>query len=71
MSRGESSLIVAVGGITLPAMRLSVTGDTTDTDILAAKVETTTRMGKVGPPARAGTIWRVVTIIANLIGSGA
>jgi hypothetical protein len=80
MSGGESSLIVGVGGITLPAMRLSgyardgdirdavqqlrdsspeetVTpagrairgrkaGDTTDTDILAAKVETTTRMAK-------------------------
>ncbi len=80
MSGGESSLIAAVGGITLPAMRLSGTlavvtfgmrssscvipalrklrrllaglfagakaGDTTDTDILAAKVETTTRMAK-------------------------
>jgi hypothetical protein len=43
-------------------------GDTTDTGILAAKVEKTTRMGKVGPPARAGAKWRVVTIIESLIG---
>jgi hypothetical protein len=81
MSGGESNPIVAVGGITLPAMRLSGTltvgdirdavqelrdssrqelrrllagysqahkaGDTTDTDILAAKAGTTTRMGMV------------------------
>ena len=37
-------------------------GDTTDTGVLAAKVETTTRMGKVAYLLRAGTKWGVVTI---------
>ena len=37
-------------------------GDTTDTDILAAEVETMTRMGKVGHLLRAGAKWGVVTI---------
>jgi hypothetical protein len=89
MSGGESSPIVAVGGITLPAMRLSgmltvgdirdavqelrdssveelrrllagfsradKAGDTTDTDILAAMVGTTTRMGMVDPSAARGS----------------
>jgi len=88
--------MIAVGGITVPAMRLSGTltvgdiwdavpelrdfsleelrrllagysraqkaGDTTDTGILAAKVGTTTRMGKVGHLLRAGAKWGVVTI---------
>ena len=97
-----STPIVAVGGITLPAMRPSGTPmvgairdavrqlrdssldesetpagrgipgrirrDTTDTGILAAKVGTTARMGKVSPPARAGAKWRVVTIIASPTG---
>ena len=96
MSGGESSPIVAVGGITLPAMRLSgmltlgdirdavqelrdssleelrrllagysrayKAGDTTDTDILAAKVGTTTRMSMVAHLLRAGAKWGVVTI---------
>ena len=96
MSGGESSPIVAVGGITLPAMRLfgmltvgdirdavqelrdssleelrrllagfsraHKAGDTTDTDILAAKVGTTTRMGMVAHLLRAGAKWGVVTI---------
>jgi len=96
MGGGESSPIVAVGGITLPAMRLSgmltvcdiryavqelrdssveelrrllagfsrahKAGDTTDTDILAAKVGTTTRMGMVAHLLRAGAKWGVVTI---------
>ena len=43
-------------------------GDTTDTGILAAKVGTTTRMGKVAHLLRAGAKWGVVTIIASLIG---
>ncbi len=32
-------------------------GETTDTDILAAKVETTTRIGKVGHLLRVGAKW--------------
>jgi hypothetical protein len=36
--------------------------DTTDTGILAAKVGTTTRMGKVAHLLRAGAKWEVVTI---------
>jgi len=37
-------------------------GDTTDTDILAAQIETTTRMGKVAHLLRARAEWGVVTI---------
>jgi hypothetical protein len=43
-------------------------GHTTDSDILAAKVETTTRMVKVARLLRAGAKWGAVTIIASLIG---
>jgi hypothetical protein len=43
-------------------------GDTLDTDLLAAKVETTTKMINVAKLLRAGAKWGVVTIIASLIG---
>jgi hypothetical protein len=43
-------------------------GHTADSDILAAKVETTTRMVKVARLLRAGAKWGAVTIIASLIG---
>jgi len=43
-------------------------GLTTDSDILAAKVEATTRMVKVARLLRAGAKWGAVTIIASLIG---
>ncbi|MGO8947578.1 MAG: hypothetical protein ACLQUY_07925 [Ktedonobacterales bacterium] len=101
MNGGESSPIVAAGGVILPSLRVSGTltvadvrdavlelrdssledlrrllaeysrarkaGDTTDSDILAAKVETTTRMAKVAHLLRVGAKWGVVTIIASLI----
>jgi hypothetical protein len=44
-------------------------GHTTDTDTLAAKVETTTRMVKVARLLRVGAKWGAVTILASLIGA--
>jgi hypothetical protein len=44
-------------------------GHTTDSDTLAAKVETTTRMVKVARLLRVGAKWGAVTILASLIGA--